>query len=663
MVFVFLSALAVALLVYLVVIHDGYDARTSERFCTSRGCLRHAGIIGLSDATKTPQENSPCEHFGRFICSAWQIRHERRNVRRRFTRSVTEDAIVDQIISVENFNGNAELPISQRPALMIDLCLKNRAPNDTMGLETLLNFMRDTGFGFPAMDVERSDYSRPLRAMTELANKWALPLWFHVDIVLPEDGSPNRTISLSHSIVSHFFDTFQDALMAYEEVYFVYVHILTKVIYKGNIEERFHDFIHESKFMQKYIFGNLSGVARGTLHNPIWIKIKHLPSFVKNVSVEHWLEALRPLWITDPPISEEDTVYVADRELLVAMNTLFTAYTAKDIYLHINWWFVQTLGALTSNALFESLRRDPERGPFFQKLICSIQVILNYNTVLASEKRVSLSASERAAVMAAISNVHTIAVSKVSSVMGSKLALLLEKTQPVIWPQDPYAEEEHLLRLYGNQTNDIASNIFELWLSRGIGYQQSQAFPDVRSIDAAIFRAEFSAVSSHHAISGAVSLSLAMLKSPYYYPDVTSAIIYGGIGFTYAVELVRALNSFSVLLDGRDAITPSEANFSSSFIWVPYTCAGMNATAVFPNFVALELAYSTYLKFRSDYEDVRLGNAKHYSPEQVFFASVCYVMCDMASGADECEASMRNFPAFGDAFSCPMREEKCAILS
>ncbi|KAK8780771.1 hypothetical protein V5799_017887 [Amblyomma americanum] len=546
---------------------------------------------------------------------------------------------------------------------MMELCLNNRSTDDTKSLDQLLNFMHKSGIGFPGDNVSETDYSVPLRAMAELADKWAHPLWFHVNIVLPQNEATKRVITLSHSPVTEVWNDFQEALMVYEDVYPIYVHILATAIYKGSIEKSFLKFVAQTKFIQKHIFGNLSMIVGNKFHNPVWMKIKSLPSVVKNVSVEDWLKALRQLWIIDPPLSEEDTVYVEDGDLLVAMNTLFTAYTAKDIYLHIHWWFVQSIGAITSNAIFSFLLKDPERGPFFQKLICSMQVILNYNTILASEKRASLSATERAAIMAAVSNVHNMAVSKVSSAIGSKLALLLGKMQPVIWPRDPYAEEEHLLRLYGNQTNDVASNLFEIWLSRGIGYQQSRGFLDLRSAHAATFEVDSSSVGSHHAISGTVSLSLALLGAPFYYPDVTSAIIYGGMGFAYAHELVRTLNSLSLLLDGKDAITPSEAAPSHSYIWMPFSCSGMADAEVYPRHAALELAYSTYIKFRRDDEDVRLGNAKSYSPEQIFFATVCYLMCDMAIGASECDVSMRHFAPFEAAFSCSLGEEKCAVLS
>ncbi|KAK8762233.1 hypothetical protein V5799_026497 [Amblyomma americanum] len=197
-VLVFLSVLAATLLAYLVVMHHASDATTSKGFCTSRGCLRHAGIIGLSDATKTPNEKGPCEHFGRFICSAWQTRHERRNVRRRFTQSVKTDAIMESIVSLENFGTYTVLNISKRPARMMDLCLNNRSSDDTESLDTLLNFMRNNGIGFPGDNVSETDYSVPLRAMAELADKWAHPLWFRVNIVLPQNEEMKRVISLSH---------------------------------------------------------------------------------------------------------------------------------------------------------------------------------------------------------------------------------------------------------------------------------------------------------------------------------------------------------------------------------------------------------------------------------------------------------------------------------
>ncbi|KAH7959026.1 hypothetical protein HPB49_007360 [Dermacentor silvarum] len=662
-------ALAAAALISFVVRRSRTDATpTGDRFCRSSGCLDHADTVGLSDITDGLHKSSPCEEFGRFICSVWEARHERNNVRRRITHSVLTDAVTDNIFSIDDLIGQQHaLSITKRPERMYKACLANRPSDDSIVLEQLLGFMQSSGFGFPAENVSESDYSLPLKALTELAYNWALPLWFYVDLVLPESVG-SRTLTLSPAAFGDIYATIYEAITEYEDVHVWFVETLVATVYRGSIGASFHEFTRGSKILQKAVFRNLSQLTRSMYHVPALLQIERLPHFVVNTTIPDWLEALEPLWNIDPPISQGDVVYFPDRNLLVSMNALFRTYTARDIYLHVHWWFVQILGVLASNAVFDGLRRDPERGEFAQKALCTVQVAVNYNAIFSSEKRAHLHPSERADIMRRLGNVHAITVSKVSSAMGPRLAWLLEHMKPVFWLPGSYVSEERLLRLYGTEEDNATTDedtFVDRWLSRAASYQQSSTYLEERSADASVFRTDSSIVTSHHVVSQVISLSIALLKVPFYYPNASSAIFYGGLGFIYATELVRVLNSLSVLLDGGETIKPSlSSDFSRAYVWAPYSCSGMNITDIFPQYMALELAYATYHQFRSDAEDVSLWNAQGYSPEQVFFATICYTMCDLRDGPHACTQHMMHFPEFATAFSCPpgFARGSCDIL-
>ncbi|KAH7966612.1 hypothetical protein HPB49_018008 [Dermacentor silvarum] len=663
----FLALVTAGFIGYLATSGHGTKATPSEdRFCSISGCLDHANIIGLSDINDGLHKSSPCEDFGHFICSAWTARHERENVKRRITQNVLTDAAVDYIVSLEKWiDQQHAFAISKRPERMMDVCLMNRPSDDTIVLDQLLDFMNHSGFGFPAENVTESDYSQSLKALTELAYNWALPLWFYVDLVLT-DTAPGRTISLRTAAFGDMYDIIHEALMEYEDVYSWYIDTIVEIVYRGSIGLSFHEFTRGSKILQKDVFKNLSWVIRSNNRAPILLQVKSLPYFVGKTTVEHWLEAFGPLWSVDTAISQEDVVYFPDRDLLVVMNALFKGYTARDIYLHVHWWFVQILGVVASNHLFESLRKDPERGEFTQKLMCSVHVTLNYNAIFSIEKRAQFDPSARIDIMTRLENVRAVALNKISSTLGARFGLLLEQVKPIVWLPDPYASEDWLLRLYGPETNNNATtdedNFVERWLSRATSYQQSSTFLAERSTDASLFRTDSSVLSSHHVLSKTISLSLALLEAPFYYPNATSAIFYGGLGFVYATELVRLINSLSVLLEGRDSIVPSKTAFSQSYAWLPYSCREKDIREI-PRIVALELAYAAYRDFRMDTEDVRLSNAKAYSPEQVFFATVCYLMCDRDWGAGTCTATLSAFPQFTTAFSCPTSHARpCNIL-
>ncbi|KAL1468300.1 hypothetical protein MTO96_041578 [Rhipicephalus appendiculatus] len=244
--------------------------------------------------------------------------------------------------------------------------------------------------------------------------------------------------------------------------------------------------------------------------------------------------------------------------------------------------------------------------------------------------------------------------------MGAGLAMLLEQMKPVTWLPDPYTTEDHLLRLYGNDTKANATTdegtFIQRWLSMDTSYQQSTNFLDECVADASLFRPDSVVLTSHHVLSRVVSLSMAMLEAPFYYANATSAIFYGGIGFMYVVELIRVLNSISLLLDGRDTIEPSRGGFSQDYVWAPYTCSGMLVTDIYPQNMALEIAHAAYRQYHSDDEDLPLWNAPGYTPDQVFFANVCrHLLCEKKTGAGICTQHMKHFPEFSTAFSCPQK--------
>ncbi|KAH6932296.1 hypothetical protein HPB50_004481 [Hyalomma asiaticum] len=288
LVLVFLASIA-----YLMMNRQQMDEKTTdERFCTSAGCVDHADIIGLSEDR---HQSSPCDEFGRFICSVWERRHQEKVERKHVTRSVMTDAVMDHLVSLEKFSGQQhKLEISQRPARMMNACLLKRPSDDRKALNQLLDFMHRTGFGFPEDEIDKSNYSRPLNMLVDLSYNWALPLWFFVDIVVPRNSTASHmVVTLRHSSLGDFYNTLQEAIEIYEEVYSFYVHTLIEVIYGDTVGPSFKRFIKESKQLQKHVFGNLSWLSR-SYHNPILLTVKRLPHFVVKTSgrtLARWPEA------------------------------------------------------------------------------------------------------------------------------------------------------------------------------------------------------------------------------------------------------------------------------------------------------------------------------------------------------------------------------------
>ncbi|XP_049514227.1 endothelin-converting enzyme 1-like [Dermacentor silvarum] len=151
--------------------------------------------------------------------------------------------------------------------------------------------------------------------------------------------------------------------------------------------------------------------------------------------------------------------------------------------------------------------------------------------------------------------------------------------------------------------------------------------------------------------------------------DGTSAINYGGLGFLYALQVARAINTLTLLLDGDHTpsawVPPANATDGSGapgqVLWKLGGCASSNAsahvTSLYPALPALEIAHSAYKRFRNVTEDVPLRGLEAYSAEQVFFLTACHVTCWSTSTghrmSPECTNAMSNFAPFAEAFGCP----------
>ncbi|KAH7945883.1 hypothetical protein HPB49_016845 [Dermacentor silvarum] len=163
-------------------------------------------------------------------------------------------------------------------------------------------------------------------------------------------------------------------------------------------------------------------------------------------------------------------------------------------------------------------------------------------------------------------------------------------------------------------------------------------------------------LTSYDPVQNVISVATDVLGPPFYYPRGTSAMIYGGLGFVYAMEVVIALNSMRALI--RDDLTSASTQASNARLWLPSTCE--NRDLLFPELPALALAHAAYLRFRDADSDLPLKGLS-YSPEQIFFISFCHATClfypNNTHSSPVCNEVVKNFAPFSRAFSCPKDSE------
>ncbi|XP_065310101.1 uncharacterized protein [Dermacentor albipictus] len=630
--------------------------------CGNNDCVDHVATLGLT----RNDISGPCENFGRFVCSGIKNRYGS------LAGSVVSQRVLDYTAKV--VMQHVKNSVFSRPSELIRRCLDPNSRNDVM-LRALGDFLRDKSFAWPTdndtgafPDADSRNYSHPLKILLDLTVTWAMPIWFHCDLLVRRDSN-DRAFRLSPSIVGYAAKKFQE-IVASSDLYFTYVEVTASIIFPfRKPTPAFASFVRRSKTIQEQIYNNLSFVFTSSIYEPKKVPLRDMPSFVQQLSFDDWQRVLQQVYNVRPPISRDDVVFVTNHRLLVTMCTLFKAYTPQEIAFHSVWWFAQIACILTSSVLFNAIS-TVQHGGHVYSTYCAIVGRNLYNVWLAAASKTDTSIRDQMRIEKCLENVRTAAVEKLDGIArienlpDDAIQTMFTQTETIVWPNGSLASPEGLQRHYGPVHNGSDGFFGEMIATAR--FQQRFIGTYEGSVAAKIFVPASSRLTYYDPAQNVISVATDLLGPPFYYSSGTSAMIYGGLGFHYAMEVVIALNSMSVLIRNNLTSTPTQSLNAS--LWVPWTCD--NRDLLFPELPALALAHAAYLRFRDVDSDLPLKGLS-YSPEQIFFITFCHSTCwfypNNTNFSPTCNEVVKNFAPFSTAFSCPEGSEmnaatKCQYL-
>lgn len=280
--------------------------------------------------------------------------------------------------------------------------------------------------------------------------------------------------------------------------------------------------------------------------------------------------------------------------------------------------------------------------------------------------------------MRLLSDVHNTAVAKVRSWTDAldvraidAVASRLGRASTVLWPEekrnggaDWWGEA-----LYGPDYDNATRGFFSHWREVRRGLRESLN-TEPYQLSLRVFRIQSPYLATYDLVSNTISVGVQTVAQPFYAADGTSAINYGGLGFLYAAQMARTINTLTLLLDGKStpsAWVPAANNASGApgqALWKLARCASSSNTSgpqrtssLYPLLPALGIAYDAYKRFRNAEQDLPLRGLEDYSAEQVFFLTACHATCWENSSkhrvSPECSDAVRNFAPFAEAFNCP----------
>ncbi|KAK8779403.1 hypothetical protein V5799_019256, partial [Amblyomma americanum] len=201
-----------------------------------------------------------------------------------------------------------------------------------------------------------------------VAAQWLVPLWFRLDVITGIVViHPEPLVRVWRRLHANLHDTYSS-----------YVERFIDVVYDGgrNSSEALSSYLrflrHRSGAVQTTVFERLSLTESEHSEIPVHGQVADLGYMVPKFSAGAWAAAMSRAYGTQAGVSL--AVYVSSSELLDAMNQLVSSTSALELLHHTDWWFVQQIGALTSNALFDATGSAfGDAGGVYQGLLCSIQ--------------------------------------------------------------------------------------------------------------------------------------------------------------------------------------------------------------------------------------------------------------------------------------------------
>ncbi|XP_065310105.1 membrane metallo-endopeptidase-like 1 [Dermacentor albipictus] len=627
------------------------DNPSAVKVCGNNDCVDHVATLSLAG-----NENivSPCQNFAQFVCSGVKNKYSF------LAKSVVEQMILGQTDQI--IRRHVTRSVFRRPSQMIRRCMDSNT-RDESTLKFFLDFLRNKSFAWPTPneadafpDANSKNYSQPLKILLDLAVKWAMPIWFRCDLLFRRERT-DRAVRLAPSPMGRVAKKFQDFVVS-TNLYNTYTQFIANIIFSlRKPTPAFASFVKRSRSMQENIYNKLSVTLRNSV--PKKVLLRDMPSFVRGLTVNDWQRVLQTVYNVHPPITGNDVVFVTNHRLLVVISVLFEAYTPQEIAFHVAWWFAQIACTLSSQLLFNAISGFG-LGSRVHFSYCAALAKGYYSILLAAVSKADTSIQDQIRINNYFKNVKTVALEKLGStknienLTNNKFQSMLMQTETVLWPSGSLASPEGLKLHYGpalNGSNGLIGEVLET-----VRFQQRFIGTYEASVAAKIFFYTGTSLTSYDPVQNVISVATDLLGPPFYYSSGTSAMIYGGLGFFYAMEVVSALNSMGALI--RDNSTSTRTQSLNASLWVPSTCD--NHDLLFPELPALALAHAAYLRFRDANSDLPLKGLS-YSPDQIFFISFCHATClfypNNTHFSPACNEAVKNFAPFSRAFSCPKGSE------
>ncbi|KAH6938509.1 hypothetical protein HPB50_010174 [Hyalomma asiaticum] len=645
--------------------------------CETDDCRLHAELITAEMDTAL----DPCNDFSARVCSAWE--HRRRLLVAPevigLHPSVHADALAEWLANLKDTidAGMQRVPTGDRARAMYDACMNH---TDGSEIALLRSFMAELDILWP--DPPATDVS-PLGVLINLAYNYHTQLWFSIRLVSTKSVRVVVIGPGQHVMPASRHHARLTAVGGYENYWRTYYETFSSASRKDSkLSDAANAKARPSARMQSHVLAALSNATTNEGKQAAFrsrFKIGHFDELTTEVPASEWLSELNRHLRPREGLTLTDEVFANGIDVGSAIHIIFGQYARADILEQIGWLFADIYGPLADDRLLSQKFGDDnaaaarialcatEVEKAFQPLVAALYVVSRFGT----DARRALTEKLQAVVdMARLLTADALWMDNYTKAL---LRIKIHNASRGLWPPLIMLSQNGLSAIYRAFPSKWTTSFLDTWITviklsadlkhRNFGYNNLPSL--VVGYQLPLFDYDY--------VSNNVLTSVAALTSPFYYTNGTKSMFYAGLGFFFAKELVRAIDDTGVTIDltGREADMPKNTGDLSgnvSELWLTARaiasshnrsrCLKPKHYSVFPEVPALQIAYAAYKAALTSLDDRErnLRVAHQYTEDQMFFLTVCYLMCSQLDKVEplmgDCNKAVSSFPAFSAAFGC-----------
>ncbi|XP_065282362.1 uncharacterized protein [Dermacentor albipictus] len=637
----------------LALFHAFRSTSPSQRarglLCITDDCRLHALYLDYN----LNYAFSPCKDFDGHVCSSW-------------TPSQTYAELGATVLGELAVKWVGNLPlllrgavdvdkVAERPLLMYEACVKERDNATALDATLFLAFLKELNLGWP--ETSPSQVSA-LGVLVDLAFRWQMTFW--LSFQLRKDASRGARLYietgdgdvLSQFAMNHRYVMQRDSYVEYWMSHYT-------ALYGDTASVPPSSQVQASAAEQTYIIKVLTDVRTKNAQFATVLPIGRVGNQKGRITSSEWLRHLKKYLSGEAFQSYSDQV-LSDSSLLDAISLLFNTYDDQQLIHHFSWQFVQMYFLVLDRTPLQIVHWGKTYSAAYVPVYCAMYVEEVYRPLLASiHIELAISPSDISRLNFALASLMEKVVSALNASQlepGAKRSALAryQSMQVRVWPPGRYYSEDEVENAYRCCPRSSDSFV-RLWTECQRCLRRAPDTPFHRE-SSGMHRLLSSSPVTYDPVANELAVAVSALAHPLYYPHGTPAMFYGGLGFLFVAETLKALGRAPIAALAKASATldaPEAVGNRSERRCFAVQRNDTRATY----FAALNVAYSAFAEdAASEVQERRRPISRRHSEESVFFLTACRMMCRAPGsnplGAIDCNALFRHSPQFANAFAC-----------